>query len=414
MKSVIVEIKNDFAAILSDDGSVTRIRNRNYVVGQVIEMNVSKASITKRLVLGVASVAMLVFTTSIGAWAYTTPYSYVSLDVNPSIEYTLNRFQRVIDVKAVNDDGQVILDEIDIAGLNNHSIEDAILDTVEQISQDGYFSGDTVQSGTDSALAIEGGIIITVSNENAEISDELTNEIRDAVKDYVNENVEVEVSNVDSERVQEAKELGVTPGKLNLVEKLQASAEDPDSIVLEDWIHKPVKVIMKAIKENEKASANKADIDTDENTASSETALVDDETTKDDVDKTEDDDKTEVNDKDSNKDNKKTEKDNKKAEKALDAQAKAAEKTKAEQEKADEKAKDEQERNEEKAKVDQEKAREKAKDNKEKADKKAEAKKEKADEKSNAKIEKADEKSSSPESNSSNQGNNADKEKDNN
>jgi hypothetical protein len=278
MKSVVVDIKDGFAAVLSDDGSILKIKNENYIIGQVIEMKMKKIHFTKKLALTVASAAVLLLSTSIGAWAYTSPYSYVSLDVNPSIEYTLNRFDRVIDVKAVNDDGQVILDQINIDGLTNQSIEDAILNTVDQISQDGYFGDTSAVSGsaigvgdgtttdttavTGSAISIDGGIVITISNGNAKISEELANELRTAVEAFVNDNVEVEVSSVGLERVKEAKELGVTPGKLNLVEKLKASSANPDSIVLEEWLNKPVKDIMKAIKLNKKAT--KEDLNTED------------------------------------------------------------------------------------------------------------------------------------------------------
>ncbi len=275
MKSVVVEIKNDFAAVLSDDGSIVKVKNQNYVVGQVIVMKKQKIQITKKLALGVASAAALILTCGVGAWAYSAPYSYVSLDVNPSIEYTLNRFERVIDVKAVNDDGQVILDEINIDGLTNQSIEDAIISTVKQISQDGYFDGSTTEVATGSAIeivdttnsvnSIDGGIIITVANGNTEISEEITKEISEAVDDLVSDDVQVEVTSVGYDRVQEAKELGMTPGKLNLIEKLQASSTNPESILLEDWKDRPVKEIMKAIKANRKATTATTDLE-DSNT----------------------------------------------------------------------------------------------------------------------------------------------------
>ena len=60
-------------------------------------------------------------------------------------------------------------------------------------------------------------------------------------------------------RVLEAKELGVTPGKLNLVQKLIAIDVDDD---IDDdaqalWLEKPVKEINKAIRESKKAQQDK-------------------------------------------------------------------------------------------------------------------------------------------------------------
>lgn len=303
MKSLVVEIKGKFAAVLSDDGSVIKVRNRNYAVGQEIllekaayqpkegnefgllleekekGMIMNKLHLTKKLAVCAACVVILLLCSGTVAWAYTSPYSYVSLDVNPSIYYTLNRFDQVINVKAVNDDGKIILEKIKIAGLKHKSIEKAIITTVERISKEGYFTRNNTQAVTGSAIeipnntntgakvvtgsaiSIDGGIVITVSSGNAKLSHGLVKDIRKTVKAFVKENkenVEVEVSSVGLERVKEARELGVTPGKLNLVEKLKQSAADPNSIKVEEWLNKPVKDIMKEIKKNRKAADSTA------------------------------------------------------------------------------------------------------------------------------------------------------------
>ena len=38
MKSVVVEIKGRFAAVLSDDGSMKKIKNKDYAVGQEVQI----------------------------------------------------------------------------------------------------------------------------------------------------------------------------------------------------------------------------------------------------------------------------------------------------------------------------------------------------------------------------------------
>jgi hypothetical protein len=246
MKAVILEIKNDFAAVLSDDGCIVTVKNNNYEIGQVIQRNHSRLQFTKKIGVFAATAAACVFL-SVGAWAYASPYTYVSVDVNPSIEYTVNRFDRVLRVKAVNDDGEEILQEISLSNLKNKTIEQALATTVAQLSESGYFDG-----------AIEGGIVITTASKDTEKADELAQELQQAVETEVAENgdmVVVEALSVSLARVEQAKELGVTPGKLNLVEKLQASAMDPTTINVEDWLNKSVKDIMKATKDNRKAAA---------------------------------------------------------------------------------------------------------------------------------------------------------------
>ena len=242
MEAVILEIKNGFAAVLSDDGCITKTKNNNYEIGQVIQLKNTKEFITKKFAVCAASVAVMAVL-SVSALAYATPYSYVSIDINPSIEYSINRFDRVLSVKAVNDDGEEILKEIKISDLKNKTISQALSLTLDQIANMGYYEGN-----------IEGGLVIATSGKNQEKAVELAKELQESAEENIelhNADITVEAISVGLERVKEAKELGVTPGKLNLVQKLQASSSETD-IVINDWLNKSVKEIMLATKENRK------------------------------------------------------------------------------------------------------------------------------------------------------------------
>jgi hypothetical protein len=251
MKAVVVEIKNRFAALLCDDGRIVKVHNRNYAIGQVIEMNNRVSIRARKLMVWAASAAAAVCLCGIGVWAYTSPYSYVSLDVNPSIEFTLNRFDRVLTVTAVNDDAQEIVGELVLQNLNHKTIDTAIAKAVQELTDKGFFDGDE-----------EGGVMIATSGKDLKKAETMAQRLQERVQeDLGDENVNVESVSVGLERVREAQKLGVTPGKLNLVEKLQASTGDTDSIDVEEWLDKPVREIMKAINENNAAgrAENKSD-----------------------------------------------------------------------------------------------------------------------------------------------------------
>ena len=49
------------------------------------------------------------------AWAW-QPYAYVAIDVNPSIELGINRFDRVAAARAYNEDGEQVLEQADVQG----------------------------------------------------------------------------------------------------------------------------------------------------------------------------------------------------------------------------------------------------------------------------------------------------------
>ena len=49
-----------------------------------------------------------------GYWLYFTPVAEISIDINPSIELSVNRFDRVISVNDFNEDGKILADSIDV------------------------------------------------------------------------------------------------------------------------------------------------------------------------------------------------------------------------------------------------------------------------------------------------------------
>jgi hypothetical protein len=245
MKAVVVEIKDNFVAALTDDGCIIRMRNHHYIIGQVIQVEKKVSKIRKIPKAAVAAcIVMVLGLLGLGAYAYATPTTYVSLDVNPSIEYSLNMFDRVLSVKAVNDDGTEILKQVNLENMSNKTIDEAIKLTIKEISEEGYFDGEA-----------EGGIVITTSAKDLKRAAELAEHLKESADEELSENdkeADVEAQAVGKERVERARALGVTPGKLNLVEKLQKSADNPEEYDTVTWLNKPVKEIMKEIKKNRK------------------------------------------------------------------------------------------------------------------------------------------------------------------
>lgn len=89
-----------------------------------------------------------IFVLVIGALGYDmvqTPVSYVSIDVNPSIELALNRLDRVVSATAYNEDGNVLLKDISVNGKPYKAAIDLI---VESKPMQPYLSGNAVLSFT--------------------------------------------------------------------------------------------------------------------------------------------------------------------------------------------------------------------------------------------------------------------------
>ena len=99
MKGIVVDVNNREAVILADSGIFKRIKNEHYNIGQTIQISEIKRT-SPGVVRGAASMAAVLMIGIIGVSAYYTPTDYVSLDVNPSVEYQVNMFERILDVNA--------------------------------------------------------------------------------------------------------------------------------------------------------------------------------------------------------------------------------------------------------------------------------------------------------------------------
>ncbi|MCI8565138.1 MAG: hypothetical protein HFI39_02295 [Lachnospiraceae bacterium] len=76
-----------------------------------------------------AACACILFMLLGGRWFYFTPTAQIRIDINPSIELGINRFDQVISVKGVNDDGRKLTDALDIKFKSYTDAMEEILDS---------------------------------------------------------------------------------------------------------------------------------------------------------------------------------------------------------------------------------------------------------------------------------------------
>ena len=241
MKAVVLEIRGKKAALLCDDGSVIRVNNKGYEAGQ--RLILPQQPNTIKVAFNMLCAAAVFFLCTLGIYAYITPYAYVSIDVNPSVEFVLNRFDRVLSVNGVNDDGKDISERIAAFGVRNRSINDAVKFTVDQLWQQEYFSeeGDNF-------------LLLAASSDSEQKAIQLTETIERSLSDKAyNRGIIVRSLRVTPQQVSQAQRLGITPGKLGIISELATLDADPETFKAEEWLNKPVKEVVKAINENKRA-----------------------------------------------------------------------------------------------------------------------------------------------------------------
>lgn len=211
-----------------------------------------KPLFVKRLVAA-ACIAAVLCALPIGAYAYyKTPTSYISVDINPSVELGINAFGKVVSVKAFNTDGETV-----IAGLPlvNSNVESAVRLLVKSAAQSGFIKDDGSSF-----------ISVTVETNNDKKAEIFKQEAQTGAQDAIqseDETATIAMDTIVLERRDEALALGITPGKLNLIQKLQEL--DP-TIKTDDYKNATVSDIQKKFSELKKEHNVKDDKDDKDDT----------------------------------------------------------------------------------------------------------------------------------------------------
>ena len=242
MRVIIMETNGKEAVALGRDGRFIRIRNVGYAVGQEITvtpaMIIRKESVNRtRTITKIAAVAAcfcILFASILGLVILNSQsYGYVSVDVNPSIEYRINRFDRVVSVSAVNQDGEALLATIGVDNVEGKDIEVALSLTVNELSVQGYLDGE------------DAGVVISSSAGSSKASAALSEKLLayTAAEEKL-AGVKVITAVVSQELIEEAEKLGTTAGKLHLIKSI---GED---VNIDEWIDRSVTEIYAAVREH--------------------------------------------------------------------------------------------------------------------------------------------------------------------
>lgn len=243
MKAVIVECSNSTAIALCDDGSFKRLRNQGYSIGQelLIKQKVSKNRTIRRLSICASLALFLSAFVGVGSYSYVHPYSYVSLDINPSIEYALNRYDKVIKVAGMNDDGRQIVSSIE-SNVTNKNITAALNATIEQLERDNYISPKE-----------ESHMIISVCSNNHSKAESLASKVNNLSEEKASL-CSIDTVTVSQEIKDDADSLGITPGKLALIQAVAETSPD-ENFNVSDWTDKTVAELENTIQQASTDSA---------------------------------------------------------------------------------------------------------------------------------------------------------------
>ena len=259
MKGIIAEINKKYAIVLTQDGSFKKIRTGpGMVVGAEIDFDQPsgrvKAARLAAKVSSIAAAALFILGLGYGTYSYTVPYSYVDIDINPSVELTANIFDKIIKAEALDEDGEALLSS---GGLKNTELKAGVSILLNEAARQGYLN--TEASG-------ENTVLLTVTSKDEGKSLKLKEEVKEAAVSELQKNEiksEVLVAEASIKQKNEAKKYGITPGRLALIEE---AAEDEDGRSLDELKGATVRELI------DKASKKKAEKEKEEKEKAKEEA----------------------------------------------------------------------------------------------------------------------------------------------
>ncbi|NLI91769.1 MAG: hypothetical protein GX434_06035, partial [Peptococcaceae bacterium] len=229
IKSSLNNIKADEALVRKTEEYLrnTLAKEQN---SKITHFQKRRVSDMKKILIAACAAVLLI---GGGGKAYLTPLSYVSLDINPSVELGVNVFGQVVTAEGYNADGKTVLNGIKVTGTN---VTKAVSTVVDSAVDKGFIADDGSSV-----------ISLTAETDNDSTATKLNADAEAGAKEALAENgksADVIKDNVALARREQARVMGITPGKLNLIQKLQAV--DPTATI-EQYKDAKIKDIMKSI-----------------------------------------------------------------------------------------------------------------------------------------------------------------------
>ena len=143
MEYLVMECGLSYAVVLDQDGRILKVPNLGYTVGQSLkdvvllpERPVRQQVLHKRIARWSALAACLCLLL-LGSWVWQSPIGTVRMQINPDVLLSVNRFDRVVALEGLNEDGTSLIDGYRAYGKGMKTVSDELADRAMEL---GYLS----------------------------------------------------------------------------------------------------------------------------------------------------------------------------------------------------------------------------------------------------------------------------------
>lgn len=130
--------------------------------------------------------------------------AYISVDINPSLSFNINRFKKVVEVEQLNEDAK----SIDVSDMVGMDIDEAIEKNVVRAKEAGFIDTSDIESDY---------VLLTTVLFDETIKDELYQQIQNRIETSVGlQDVNMVQMQVDQQSMEMAEKMGVSAGQFTI------------------------------------------------------------------------------------------------------------------------------------------------------------------------------------------------------
>ena len=135
MKYIVLECHLSYVIVLDEKGRFLKAANLGYEVGETVENvileNTNFEKNQKRKKRRIRSLLILAFCAlliAFGVWRFSVPAGHVRMQINPDVLISVNRWNYVVELEGLNDDGEELTEDMGIFFKKVDDIADELAD----------------------------------------------------------------------------------------------------------------------------------------------------------------------------------------------------------------------------------------------------------------------------------------------
>ena len=137
MEYLVMECGLGYAVVMDQDGRILKVPNLGYTVGQSLKDVVLLPERPVRQQVLHKRIARCLCLLLLGSWVWQSPIGTVRMQINPDVQMSVNRFDRVVALEGLNEDGTSLIDGYRAYGKGMKTVSDELADRATEL---GYLS----------------------------------------------------------------------------------------------------------------------------------------------------------------------------------------------------------------------------------------------------------------------------------